>query len=207
MTLRIAAIALVAFGVCSAAAASVPPRVTLFADPGIVRRYENVSLFGRVEGGTAGSRVLIQVKQCGQRAFWTATSADPHTDGTWSTGAFVVTNSFYRARWGNATSDVVLVRKRATLTLAQAAPRRFELNVNGVRLAGKRVLIQRFNPRGTGTWVRLRSLALPRGGGTWIDVSFALSLPRGSLVRAVLPLSQARPCYVGGYSNMLRVGS
>jgi hypothetical protein len=36
------------------------------------------------------------------------------------------------------------------------------------------------------------------------SASFRASIPRRTLIRAVFPRSQARPCYLAGYSNLLR---
>jgi hypothetical protein len=32
---------------------------------------------------------------------------------------------------------------------------------------------------------------------------FAVPVAKGTTIRAVLPLDQARPCHIGGYSNLL----
>ena len=47
------------------------------------------------------------------------------------------------------------------------------------------------------------------GGGTpnsgsWSEGTFTLSIPKGTLIRAVLPLSQAKPCYLAGFSRTVR---
>jgi hypothetical protein len=71
------------------------------------------------------------------------------------------------------------------------------------------VLIQRFD-RKRGTWVLVKKLRLVNqenaGGGVFIWSStdeFAMTVPKGTTIRAVLPLAQAKPCHIGGYSNLL----
>ena len=32
---------------------------------------------------------------------------------------------------------------------------------------------------------------------------FAVDVAKGTTIRAVLPLAQAKPCHIGGYSNLL----
>lgn len=64
----------------------------------------------------------------------------------------------------------------------------------------KRVLFQRFDRR-LGTWATVRRVVLTEYTGY---TAFTASVPKGCLVRVVLPLSQARPCYLAGYSPLLR---
>ena len=64
----------------------------------------------------------------------------------------------------------------------------------------KRVLFQRLDRR-LGTWATVKKVVLTRSTG---GVTFRAPVPKGSLVRAVLPLSEARPCYLAGYSPLLR---
>jgi hypothetical protein len=74
---------------------------------------------------------------------------------------------------------------------------------------GKRVELQRLRlHRG---WTTLRTAVLtksgaPPPGSTYITSTarVEISLRARTLVRAVLPRSQARPCYLAGYSNLLR---
>ena len=38
----------------------------------------------------------------------------------------------------------------------------------------------------------------------WSSAEFSTVVPRGTLVRAVFPRSQASPCYLAGFSNQVR---
>jgi uncharacterized protein len=64
----------------------------------------------------------------------------------------------------------------------------------------KAALFQRFDRR-LGTWTTLRRVVLTEYNGY---TEFRASVPRGALIRAVFPLSQARPCYLAGYSPLFR---
>jgi hypothetical protein len=65
----------------------------------------------------------------------------------------------------------------------------------------KFVLLQRFD-RPRGVWITLRRVVITEDHGSTLE--FRPRVPRGTLIRAVLPLSQARPCYIAGVSPTLR---
>ena len=75
----------------------------------------------------------------------------------------------------------------------------------------KQVVVERFTRR-LGKWVKVRrvSLTQSRGGRYAVPVIFNFSetfrvrVPKGTILRAVLPLAAARPCYLGGVSRLLR---
>jgi hypothetical protein len=73
-------------------------------------------------------------------------------------------------------------------------------------LAGRKITFQRL---AAGRWrvvrqVRLREEETPYG--RTFAAQIRPSVPRGSQLRATLTLPQARPCYVGSFSNVLTVG-
>jgi hypothetical protein len=61
-----------------------------------------------------------------------------------------------------------------------------------------------------GRWTRVRTVTLtetyasPGNSGVWTDADFRLAVPAGTVLRAVLPAAQARPCYLGTASNPVR---
>jgi hypothetical protein len=69
--------------------------------------------------------------------------------------------------------------------------------------------IQRFDTK-TRRWITIKRVLLTEtAGSTQSDIAsttdqFRLGVPKGTTLRATLPLSQAAPCYVGGYSAILR---
>ena len=72
---------------------------------------------------------------------------------------------------------------------------------------GKTAVLERFD-RARGRFVAVKRFRLTDSGVAGIStVSTArvtASVPRGSLVRAVVPRTSVSPCYLAGYSNQLR---
>lgn len=179
-------------------------RVTIAARPTIVRLGELVSLFGSVDSPRADEIVTIQAKDCRQQFFRDFLSARTREGGAWSTQTWsIAVSTTLRAVWNGHTSAEIFVRKRAGILLRQRSPRRFSVSVQnhaGAMFWRKRFLFQRFDRR-LGTWLTVRRVVLTESDGS---TTFTASVPKGSLVRAVIPLSQARPCYAAGYSPLLR---
>lgn len=177
-------------------------RVTIFARPG--------TLFGSVDNRRAGEAVTIQAKDCGQPSFRVVAGATTVEGGGWSTSFGAGINTTVRAVWKNETSAPIAIREAPRVGLVKRTGSRFEAFVTGRKsFWRKRVLIQRFDRR-LGTWLRVRSVVLTetyvaRGYGySAAGGKFRLSLPKGTLVRAFLPLSEARPCYIAGVSLAVR---
>ncbi len=117
-------------------------------------------------------------------------------------------NATLRARWRGAVSRAVLVRQAPLVQLDQTSAREFEVGVGSLGLMWrKRVEIQR---RAGGRWQLVRRVVLtdthagPGSSGVWTDADFMLSVPVGTALRAVLTSAQARPCYLGSASNVIR---
>lgn len=200
----IAAGAAIAAVVASTAAAAPPEQVTIVARPAVVRWFQPVELVGSIASARAGERVVIHVKRCGQQSFGVATSVETHEGGAWSDSIYVGVNSVFRARWKDDASADIRVWQRPGVVLTQPTATRFEVFVNANEyLTGKSVLLQRYVRR-LGRWTNVRSAVLTESGGgrTWTRLQ--ARLPKRTLVRAVFPLSQARPCYLAGYSNLVR---
>lgn len=174
-------------------------RVTIFARPTVIGE-EPVSVYGSVDSGRAGEEVTIQAKDCGSSFFRAFAGATTQDGGGWSTVIFTRINTTLRAVWNDAASRQVTVRFRTPIHLQRT--RRgagFRVGVIGVRKSfwHKRVLVQR---RRDGRWTTVKTVVLTAPGYT----EFSLSVPKGTLLRAVMPLSQAKPCYLGGVSRTLR---
>ena len=133
-----------------------------------------------------------------------------HEGGGWSIETGVLANGAFRALSGSDVSNEVQVQKRVDVRLAPAPPRRFVVNVvERFQFWRKQVLIQRFH-RGQRKWLLVKKLRLvntdaaPGSVYVWSSTDeFALDVAKGTTVRAVLPLAQAKPCHIGGYSNLL----
>jgi hypothetical protein len=131
-------------------------------------------------------------------------------DGTWSTLLFPFVSTSVRAIWNDIASRQITIRKRVNVTLSRhpSAAGRFTIRVaarNSFR--GKRVVIERLDTR-LGTWAILRTVRMSVAGGagnvTVSSAEFNLRVPKGTQLRAVFPLSQARPCYLAGTSQPIR---
>lgn len=193
----------------TAAAAVAAERVTIQASPAVVSsRQTTTTLAGSLDSAKAGQVVTIQAKECGQRLFWAVASATSREGGAWSTQYRPRITTILRAVWNEHASAQVTVWARPAVVIKQRPGSTFLVGVGAnAQFWRKRVLIQRFDLR-LGTWTTLKSVVLTEtvggAGGIWSSTRFKAPVPKGSLVRAVLPLAQARPCYLAGYSNMLR---
>jgi hypothetical protein len=183
-------------------------RITIATRDRVLRKNQPyVTLFGSVESRQADEPVMVEGKECGRHApffrQWMAVRTRP--GGGWSTEAFVRTTTMFRAKWADAVSAVVTVQARASVVLQPTASRHeFEVRAGGVaNFWRKRAEIQRYDRR-IGTWIKLRSVVLTDNtyGGS-ASATFTLRVPKGTLLRAFFPLSQARPCYLAGYSNLI----
>lgn len=187
----------------ASAAAAAPEQVTIAAQPTVARWLQQVTLFGSVESRRADEIVTIEAKDCGQQAFRELKSARTREGGGWSTQFSTLINTTLRAVWSGQASAPITVRARPGVLLRRRSSRRFDLGVQahsgGAVFWRKRVLFQRFDRR-LGTWTTARRVVLTNTG----SATFRASVPKGSLLRAVLPLSQARPCYLAGYSSQVR---
>jgi hypothetical protein len=182
-----------------------PERVTLFARPTISGLGEPVRLFASVDNGKAGEVVGIQAKDCGQQFFRGVRGGTTGPGGTWTDLYYPSVNTTLRAVWKGAASAPVTIRKRAGVFLRQRSAKTFSVVAGigaGTYFERKRVLFQRFDRR-LGTWTTVRQVVLTELSSRGTRV--AASLPKGTPVRGVIPLSQARPCYAAGYSPVLRV--
>jgi hypothetical protein len=185
-------------------AVAVPEQVTIAARPSIGGWGRPLTLFGSVDARKAEEIVTIQAKDCGQQSFRNVYSARTEDGGDWSTQFSTLINTTLRAVWNDRASAPITVRARPGVLLRRRSARRFDLAVQahsgGAMFWRKRALFQRFDRR-LGTWTTLRRVVLTEYNGY---TEFRASVPRGALVRAVFPLSQARPCHLAGYSPLLR---
>jgi len=183
-------------------------RVTMAARPTILRGVQATTLFGAVDSRGADEIVTIQAKDCGQRFFTGVKSATTGEGGTWSLEFGPGITSTLRAVWKGALSAPVTVRQQAYVALYRRSSRKFEVGVGGKwSFWHKRILFQR---RVGGSWPTVKSVlltetnAVPGYAQAWSGAHFSASVPKSSLVRAVLPLSEARPCYLAGVSDTVR---
>jgi hypothetical protein len=182
--------------------------VTLFADDTLLEPRQSVRLRGGIDSGQRGELVEIEVKDCGQPAFTGVRAATTESGGGWSLEFWPGISTTIRAVWKNDRSIQIPIRQRAWVTLSKKRSGALGVGVTAKRpFWRKRVKLQR---RVGGTWkterqiVLTEQIALGSTGGVYTGATFRARLPRGTQVRAVLPLSEARPCYLAGVSNMVR---
>jgi hypothetical protein len=179
--------------------------------PAIVRWAEAATMTGGVGSGQANVDVYIDAQTCGDGRWDVISGAHTGPGGGFTAEFGAGINLLVRARAEGATSNVVKIQQRPSVTLQQRPRATFWVNVNAGRsFWKKRVLLQRYVPSAR-TWRNVRSAVLADSGSrpgsafVWSETEkFRQQLPKRTLVRATLPLAQAKPCYVAGYSNMVR---
>lgn len=195
-----------------------PGSVSLVVQPRIIRRLgQPMSIFGSVSSARAGEKVTIQFNGCGlspsqfRDSFETTTNPGGGFSVEFPPPLSPGTSGVYRAIHGDSVSAGVTIRHQAPVTLRILRRGRFEAAVTALSPFWRRyVVLQRYERR-RGTWVNLRRLILTEQGysgssGTvpFQTAPFRPSVPRGTRIRVVVPLSQARPCYVAGVSEVRR---
>lgn len=177
-------------------------RVTIAVRPAISSPATlQVTAFGTIDSGKAGESVTIQAKDCGATFFRVFAGANTEEGGTWSTFIFPRITTTLRAVWNGETSNEVVFRQRVFVGLRQLSATAFRVGAGlGTRFEGKLITIQRFDQR-LGRWEKVKVV---RASSDAFGTKFRLRVARGTRIRAVLPNSQAGPCYVGGTSPVIR---
>lgn len=181
------------------------------ARPAILRWAEAVTITGGVGSGQAQIDVYIDGQTCGDGRWEVISGAHTGPGGGFTAELGAGINLLVRARAEGATSNVVKIQQRPSVTLQQRPRGTFRVLVNAGRsFWKKRVTLQRYVPSAR-NWSNVRSAALVDSGSRpgspfiWSQTEkFRQQVAKGTLIRATLPLSQARPCYAAGYSNLLR---
>jgi hypothetical protein len=187
-------------------------RITLLARPTIHNRNQPVTLLGSVDSDKANEEIVIEGKECSGREFHEVGGAHSIAGGGWSMPYEPTITTTLRAVWKGSRSATVTVRDRAWVQLLRiqrpAKGFDFEVAVRGWRTQfwKRHAIMQRFDRR-LGRWIDLKKAVLTDTGGSGDYVSsygeVSVVVPKGTRIRAVFPLSQARPCYLAGYSNQL----
>jgi hypothetical protein len=114
------------------------------------------------------------------------------------------TKTTLRAEWKAATSSTVVVTPRAHVVLTRK-PGGFEVGVASEAgpVDGKRIRIERLTPAG---WKLLQTVVVKTEDyNGWAEKdNLRFKVPKGTTIRAVLPRAQAGPCYLAGYSKLIR---
>lgn len=191
----------------SATAAS---RVTIAAMPAVAASDHPVTLFGTVPSGRPGELVEIQAKECGQSFFRAVSTTHSQSGGRWTAEFFPGITSAVRASWKSDVSKPVFVKQRAMLRFAAKAFNRTRFVVSVVARAQfwrRYVAVERYD-RDRKAWRPFRRVVLTEqnapGSIVWTSGEFTARTPRGTMLRAVLPTSQAAPCYLTSTSLTVR---
>lgn len=184
--------------------------ITLQVAPNVAAWGTAVTLRGSVTSGRADEGIELEERRCGSPTLTWTTVAGTHTEpgGGWELRWSAPITVTMRAVWRGNTSNVVTIRARPGVTIRQATRTRFLVDVRAVKnFEGKTAVLERFD-RARGRFVAVKRFRLTDSGVAGIStVSTArvtASVPRGSLVRAVVPRTSVSPCYLAGYSNQLR---
>jgi hypothetical protein len=181
------------------------------ARPAIVRWAQPVTITGGVGSGQAGIDIYIDAQSCGDGRWEVISGAHTGPGGGFTAEFGAGVNLLVRARAEEATSNVVKIQQRPSVTLQQRPRGTFWVDVNAGRsFWKKRVVLERYVPSAR-TWRSVRAAVLAHSGSRpgsafiWSKTEkFRQRVAKGTLVRATLPLAQAKPCYAAGYSNLLR---
>jgi hypothetical protein len=184
-------------------------RVTIFARPTVLSGTTLSTVFGSIDSGKAGEDVTIQTKDCGQQDFRAFAGTQTREGGGWSYPVSPGINTTVRAVWRGASSAQIPLRQRVRVYLEKLRSRK------GLRVGvlakksfwRKRAQIQRLD--GTSrTWKNLKTLRMTESGSAGIyssaSAELTVTVPKGTVLRALVPLSQARPCYLAGTSKTVR---
>ena len=187
-----------------------PPQIVIAVKPTTFKRWTPVDVAGRIVAKRAGEHVTLEENICGRG--WNPTfgaRTNPNGEFAVSLGSVFSPqgNGLLRARWGEHTSNVVRVLVRPVVTLRQRSRRAFETEVASLEaLVGRTVQLERYE-KSKNRW-RIAARARLREGsytGT-TEATLRTVLPKRAIIRAILPATQARPCHLAGFSNMLTVG-
>ena len=205
------AVAAVAAALGLAFGSTAADTISIGARPTIAKSGERIAVSGTVSSGRADVDITLEGRFCDETT-WREVSAT-HTDpgGAWYLEYVPTITQVIRAKGAGATSTEIKVQARPSVSLGQRPPGVFFVNVNAQRpFWHSKVVLQRFDARKR-VWIEIRKILLtetgapPGVGYVWSGSDkVRVRVPKGTTMRAVLPLAQAKPCYLAGYSNLLR---
>jgi hypothetical protein len=204
--------ALAAVGALAAAAAGAEAP-TLTADKAVVTlatgtETSTVLLAGSVPGARADEEVVFEAKECGRSSYVRARAGHTDASGSFHEPFTPLLLTSYRARWKDAVSTPVTVRARPAIRFTHVAGRRFDVWILAMRFFdGRKGRLERFDPVNS-RWVPVKRVTLRRQSGVSLARSgagFTAPVKRGWLVRFALTRDQVGPCYLAGYSPLVRV--
>jgi hypothetical protein len=201
------AIALAASGVAVSAAPTIST-ISITTNQREVQGLAPFQVSGAVASGRPGEDVTIEVKECGSYApFHASGGTQTGNGGTWIAQIALLSTSQVRARWREGVSESVSVRVHPYMTITLRGRNRYFVWIRANDFFnGRRATLQRLSGN---KWVKVRTFLLRRAdsGGTVVSSNGTVraKLKKGTVIRAVLPKSQAGRCYLAGFTNTLKV--
>lgn len=181
--------------------------VTLDVRPAVAPADGPITLSGAISDPKAGALVTVLAKECGiATGFRAVAGAQTTASGAWTVDYRPRSTTVLRAVWGSSKSADVTVRQRAGVQLVSRPGRTFRVSVYGiVPLDGKRVTIERFDAVAR-VWRHVQTVVVHSASyGEYAEkTGVRIRVPQGTSLRAVLPLAQAKPCYLAGVSPIVR---
>lgn len=200
--------------VAAAVAAGAAQPLTLTADPKIVTIFTGTEssttvLAGTVPGTRANEDVVIEANECGSSSYRAVLHGHTDAGGAFHEPVGPVSLTSYRARAKGLVSEPVTVQTRPAIRFAHVRGTRYVVWMLAMRFFdGRRGRLERFDSAKR-RWVLVKRVTLKRQSGPSFarsGANFSAPAKRGWLTRFVLPRDQARPCYLAGYSPLVRVG-
>jgi hypothetical protein len=187
--------------------AAAPPPIA--ANPLIVGWTVPSLLSGAFAGASHDDPIEIQERRCGSTQFTRFLDVPSDPQGGWHVYVTPPISTTYRARFRDAVSDTVTVQVRPSLSVRELSKGRFLATTLALKQFWRATAVFERYSSARGRWIRVKTFGLDESGATtgttaFTNGRFRSRLPRGTLVRVVLPSSQTRPCYQAGVSNMLR---
>ena len=184
--------------------------VSISVRPVILGPNDRASIVGLVGSGRADQLVTIQFRPCDETSWREIAETRTNDAGGFAVDVSPGIRGALRAASAGALSDPVEVRQRLPVSFVQRPPGTFTVWVNAQRsFWHKRATVERFDPRRR-SWVPMRTILLTESGAPpgvpWVfagSEKFKLAVPKETRLRARMPTSQARPCYLAGTSNVL----
>ena len=185
--------------------------ISIAARPQIAGAGDRVAVTGVHSGGREGVAITLEARYCDEPTWREISATQTDAGGAWYLEYVPMISQEIRAKGGGATSSEVRVQTRPTVSLGQRPPGMFFVNVVAQRpFWHSKVVLQRFDAK-TRIWKDVRKVLLtetgapPGVGYVWSGSDkVRVKVPKRTTMRAVLPRSEARPCYLAGYSNLLR---
>jgi hypothetical protein len=195
-------------GVAAASSTAAAPSVSLQIRPSVIVYGQEVLLRGRAPHARAREHVTVLARMCSFSGAVPVRTLATRRAGAFSFRVGPTLNTTYLIAWRKQRSRRVVVRVAPHVDVDLHGTSSYRITVSaggGSSFAKKRALLQR---HAGGKWRTIRSARLvlvspPDALTSVSSATVTAQVPRGTKLRAVLPLASARPCYRPGISSVL----